>query len=43
MTRLKTLVRAALVGAGANGDGHVAAAALARLMQELLADKEPKP
>jgi hypothetical protein len=42
VARLKAVVRAALGDAGMNGSGHAAAAALAGLMQELLADKEPK-
>jgi len=37
VTRLQAVVRSALANAGVNGNGHVAAAALARLMQELLA------
>ncbi len=37
VARLKTAVHAAVLDAGMNGNGHVAAAALARLMQELLA------
>ena len=37
--RLKALVQKALLDAGVNGNGHVAAAALAGLMQELLGDK----
>ncbi len=36
VARLKTAVHAALIDAGRNGNGHVAAAALAGLMQELL-------
>jgi len=40
VARLKAIVRAALANAGANGNGQVAAAALARLMQELLVDKD---
>jgi len=43
VARLKTVVRAAIGDAGMNGNRHVAAAALARLMEELLADKEGKP
>jgi len=43
VVRLKMVVRAALNGAGQNGNGQVAAAALARVMEELLAEKEPKP
>ena len=38
VARLKTAVHAALVDAGMNGNGHVAAAALARLMEELLGE-----
>jgi hypothetical protein len=36
VARLKAVVHDSLVRAGMNGNGHVAAAALARLMQELL-------
>ena len=36
VSRLQTLVRSALGTAGMNGNGQVAAAALARVMQELL-------
>jgi hypothetical protein len=35
---LKTVVRAALNGAALNGNGQVAAAALARVMEELLGE-----
>lgn len=38
VARLKTVVYAALNGAGLNGNGQVAAAALARVMEELLGE-----
>jgi hypothetical protein len=37
VARLQTVVRSALANAGVNGNGQVAAVALAQLMQELLA------
>jgi hypothetical protein len=43
VARLKTAVHAALVDAGMNGNGHVAAAALARLIEELLGPHPARP
>ncbi len=39
VSRLESAVRSALAGAGMNGNGKMAAAALARVMQELLGEK----